>query len=299
MSYKNRKKKKSIVSQLKYQVGLVQTALLRVYKKVVKKENGMRLPQTRTIMQWLRERARIIRSNNLRINEWVDDYVDNCVRNGREITFLTQLCISKDLEVRYQKQGNAFVPTKQERLLFEKEIPQIVEALQKNGIRFNWWMTYNRSYLNSGRLELNLENKFKQMISGLAEPFLKQGWLLLADWEDEIICKRPEPNQDVLQDIQKFISPSALLVEVERHSSWAREEARLDQTDEELKKDVYFQIACEAEEALTLSQTFGDYILVPLEVPERYVFFSTLVPDLQKRIMAILKPYPWRINSEK
>lgn len=299
MSYKNRKKKNSIVNQLKFQVGRVQTALLRIYKRVERKENKMRLPQTRSLMQWLRERAKIIRSNNLRINEWVDDYVDNCVRNGKEITFLTQLCISKDLEVRYQKQGNAFVPTKQERLLFEKEIPQIMEALQKNGIRFNWWMTYNRSYLNSGRLEPDLENKFKQMISGLAEPFLKQGWLLLADWEDEIICKRPEPNQDVLRDISKFVSSSALSVEVERHSSWAREEAGLDQTDEELKKDVYFQIACEAEEALILSQMLGEFILVPLEVPERYIFFFTLVPDLQKQIMAVLKPYPWRLNSEK
>ncbi|MEK9178392.1 MAG: hypothetical protein AAB801_01270 [Patescibacteria group bacterium] len=285
------------MNQLKYWLGWVQTVLLGSLRKVERKENKVRLPQTRTIMQWLRERAKIIRLNNLKINEWVDDYIDDCVRNGREITLLTQLCISKDLEVRYQKQSNAFVPTKQERQLFEKEIPQIVEALQKNGIRFNWWMTYNRSYLNSGRLEPDLENKFKQMISQLAEPFLKQGWLIVADWEDEIICKRPEPNQEVLRDIGKFISSSALSVEVKRHSSWAREEAGLDQTDEELRRDVYFQIACEAEEALTLFQTFGEFILVPLEVPERYVFFYTLVPNLQKQIMAVLKPYPWRLNS--
>ncbi len=257
----------------------------------------MRLPQTRAVMTWLRERARVIRQNNLKINEWVDEYVDECVRNGREITFLTQLCISKDLEVRYQAQGGMFIPTKQERQLFDKEIPQIAEGLQKNGIRFNWWITYNRSYLNSGRLESNIESQFKVMISQLAQSPVEQEWIVLADWEDDVISKRPEPNEKVFSDIQSYISPSALSVEVERHSSWARKEAGLTQTDEELKRDVYFQIACEAEEALTLKQVFGDFVLVPLELPERYIFFYTLVPELQKRLMSVLKPYPWRLDT--
>ncbi len=296
MSYKNRKKKKSIVNQLKFKLGWVQTALLRVFKKVVAKEEKVRLPQTRTVMVWLRERARIIRPNNLRINEWVDDYTDESVRNGREITFLTQLCISKDLEVRWEKQGRAFVPTKQEKTLFEKEIPQLAEALRMNGIRFNWWMTYNRSYLDSGRLESSIENEFKIMIAELAKPLVEDEIILLADWEDDVIGKRPEPSQEVLSDIERYVSPSALRVEIERHSAWARKEAKLDQTDEEIKRDVYFQIACESEEAKVLGATFGEFILVPLELPERYVFFYTLVPDLQKRIMPVLKPYPWRLN---
>lgn len=255
----------------------------------------MRLPQTRATMQWLRQRARVIRANNLKINDWVDDYIDQCVRNGQEITFLTQLCISKDLEVRYQKQGYKFTPTEQEQLLFEKELPEIAKMLFKNGIRFNWWLTYNRSYLDSGRLELDLENQFKQMISQLAEPLIGQGWLLLLDWEDDIICKRPEPNKEVLGNIEKYVSSSALSVELERHSSWAKEEAGLNQTNDELRKDVYFQIACETEEALTLSEMIGKFTLVPLEMPERYIFFFTLVPELQKQILPILKPYPWRL----
>jgi len=49
MSYKNRKKKKSIVNQLKYQLGRIQTALLRVYKKVVRKENKMRVAESLSI----------------------------------------------------------------------------------------------------------------------------------------------------------------------------------------------------------------------------------------------------------
>lgn len=299
MSYKKRRLKKSKLNQLKYKLGLVKIALSKFIKKVVRKEDKMRLFQTRAIMQWLRDRSRIIRPNNLRINEWVDDYIDRCVKNGEDIAILTQLCISKDLEVRYQRQRNVFVPTKQERLLFEKEIAQIAEAFEKNGLRFNWWITFNRSYLDSGRINENLEAQYKEMVIQLAEPLLKQGWLMVSDWEDEILGKRPESNPEVLKGIEKFISPSALEIEIQRHSSWAREEAGLNQTDAELRQDVYFQIACEAEEGRLLSgenSIFGDFILFPLEVPERYVFFSVLAPNFQKRIVAVLKPYPWRLS---
>lgn len=299
VSYKKRRLKKSKLNQLKYKLGLVKIALLKFIQKVVRKEGKMRLPQTRAIMQWLRERSRIIRPNNLRINEWVDDYIDRCVKNGEPITILTQLCISKDLEVRYKKQGDVFIPTKQERLLFEKEIPQIAEAFEKNGLRFNWWITFNRSYLDSGRLSEGIEAQYKRMLIQIVEPLLRQGWLMITDWEDEILGKRPKPNPEVLKGIEKLINPSALEVEIQRHSSWAREEAGLNQTDAELRQDVYFQIACEAEEGGLLSggsSLFGDFILLPLEAPERYVFFSVLAPDFQKRIVAVLKPYPWRLG---
>jgi len=69
-------------------------------------------------MEFLRERSRMIRANNPRINEWVDDYLDGCFTNGKSVNILTQWCISKDLEERFRRQGNDFVPTRKERRVF-------------------------------------------------------------------------------------------------------------------------------------------------------------------------------------
>jgi hypothetical protein len=297
MSYKNRKKKKGFFSQITYRFGLAKIALLQKFKKVERK-NDMRLRQTTAVMTFLREKTRIIRPNNLRVNEWVDDYVNRCALVGKPVEILTQLCISKDLEVRYQEQGNAFVPTKKERLLFEKEIPQVFWAFQKNGIALNWWITFNQSYLDSGRISEELRVAYANMIAKLAEPLVQQGWLMLADWEADILTKRSEPDKEVLSDINRFVKPDALKLEIQRHSAWSREEAGLMQSDTELRRDVYFQIACEAEEGryLLADAPFGECILVPLESPERYDFFILLAPDFKQRIAAALPPYPWRLK---
>jgi hypothetical protein len=298
MSYQSRKKKKGLFSQIKYRFSLAKIALLQKFKKVERRKD-MRLRQTNAVMTFLREKAKIIRPNNLRINEWVDDYVNRCALEGKPVEILTQLCISKDLEMRYEEQGNKFVPTKKERLLFEKEIPQVFCAFQKNGIACNWWVTFNQSYLDSGRISDELRSAYADMITELTEPLVHQGWLMVADWESDILMKRPESNQAVLADINRFVKPDALQLEIQRHSAWAREEAGLNQSDDELRRDVYFQIACEAEEGryLAADAPFGECILVPLESPERYDFFTLLAPDFKQRIVAALPPYPWRLKE--
>ena len=259
----------------------------------------MFLPQTRAIMSWLRNRKTAIRSNNVNINEQVDGYINQCILQGKPVEMLTQFCISKDLEVRYRHQGNAFVPTRKERLLFEKEIPLIADAFGRNGITFNWWITFNQSYLDSGRISPDIQRSYTDMIATLADPLVQKGWLMLADWETEVLGKRPEPNAAVLTDIGRFVKPDSLQLEIKRHSAWAREEAGLIQSDDELKRDVCFQIACEAEEGRYVANDapFGECILVPLESPERYDFFTLLVPDFKKRIVAVLPPYPWRMKD--
>ena len=298
MSYKNKKSKKSLFSQIKYRFGLAKVALFKFIRKVERK-NDMRLRQTTTVVTWLRDRARIICPNSLRINEWVDEYLNRAALEGKTIEMLTQCCISKDLEVRYQNQGNAFVPTKKERLLFEREIPQVARVLKENGFTFNWWITFNQSYLDSGRINETIQCAYADMIAALAEPLAREGWLMLTDWERDILERRPEPSASVLANIDRFVKPDALELEIERHSSWARGEAGLTQSDDELRRDVYFQIACEAEEGRYLMNgaPFGECILVPLETPERYDFFTLLAPDFKKRIVAVLPPYPWRLKE--
>jgi hypothetical protein len=298
MSYQGKKRKKSLFSQIRYQFGLVKIALLQSIKKVERKDT-MRLYQISAVMAWLRDRVRIIRPNSIRVSTWVDDYINQCVLEGRPVEILTQFCISKDLEVRYWGQGNRFIPTRKERLLFETEIPRIACMLQENGIAFDWWITLNQSYLDTGRISDELRRAYKEMITGLAEPLMRQGWLLFADWESDILMKRPEPSKEVFANLDRFVKTEALEIEIQRHASWAREEAGINQSDEELRRDVYFQIACEAEEGRFLSNDmpFGEFILIPLETPERYDFFTLLVPDFKKRIVAALSPYPWRLKE--
>lgn len=260
----------------------------------------MRLPVTVKAMTALREKNRLVRPNNLKINEWVDSYLDSCVMNGETITILTQWCISKNLEARYQIQGATFAPTKKERLLFEKEIPKVADILRSNGFRINWWITFNRPFLDSRRVESWLETKYKELITDLARPLIEQGWLIFVDWEDDILEKRPKPNEAVLTSIERFVKPGVLELEMRWNSEWAREETTLNQSREELRRDVIFQIACEAEEGRFLGEKkspFGEFILIPLEVPEQYDFFAILAKDFKKRIVAALPPYPWRLKE--
>lgn len=298
MSYKKKKIKKNKLNQLKYRVGLVKAALLRLVSR-----NGgrVRLKQTVAIMEFLRQQGRTARSNNKKIEEWVEEYINDCILNGRAIEILTQWCISKDLEQRYQVQGQRFTPTKAEIELVQKEIPRILKKFYENGVSVNWWITLNRSYLDSGRIDLGLENEYRAMIERLLREYALSD-VTIFNWEDDVLNFRPGPAAQVLERMSQYISPGAFQLELARHSAWARNEAGLTQTDEELERDVRFQIACEVEEGRLLTSnespfSNGDFILVPLETAERYVFFSALVPEFPKRIAPVLTPYPWRMDD--
>lgn len=257
----------------------------------------MFLPNVRRVMTALRERGRYLRSNNKRVDVWVDEYVNRCALNGEPITVLTQWCISKDLEMRYRKL-DGFSPTKAEEKLFRQELLLIANLFRDNGFSLNWVITFNRSYLDFGRVEKRIEDAYKQMIMDLATPLVEEGWLVFLDWEDDVLGSRSEPDAEVLARVQDFVSEGALQLEIERHSAWAREEAGLTQSDEELKKDVYYQIACEAREGQLLAgegALMGELVLVPLEVSERYDFFLLKTPCLKDRVVSVLSTYPWRV----
>lgn len=239
----------------------------------------------------------------MKINEWVDDYIGNCAAAGKSVTVLTQWCLSKDLEERRKLQGGQFLPLKDERDLFgEKGLPMVANEFAKLGIGIEWIITFNRSYLDSGRVSAGIEAEYKEMIEQTAAPVVNRGGLMFLGWEDDVLGgKRPQPNETVLRELDKLVAPEALAREIKRHSQWAREDAGLVQTDTELENDVCFQIACEVEEGRMLASEsespFGDFLLVPLEMPERYDFFTILASDFKKRIVAVLKPYPWRVRG--
>ena len=73
-------------------------------------------------------------------------------------------------------------------------------------------------------------------------------------------------------------------------------------SEEDLKSEAERRIAFESEEARYLAGSQspfnnGQFILIPLEKPERYVFFNILAQGFTKRIASVVKLYPWRLES--
>ena len=303
MSYKSKKIKKNRFNQLKYKLGLVKTALLQKIKVLLqqlwREEGDMRLPQTIKIMEFIRSKNKMLRSNNQKVNEWVDNLVDFCILNGKPIDILTQWCLSKDLEVRYRTQGNRFIPLKTELDLIQKQIPRIIQIFDDNGVSINWWVTFNNSFLDRGRIAEDMAEKYIEMIKSLSQ----MNNIVFIDWEKEVLGKRAKPNEDVLNDFFSFVSERAFEIDFKNLLERVRKYPDFNKTEDELRKEAQFKIACEAEEGRFLVSedspfTSEQFILIPLEFPERYVFFSTLVSDFKKRVVSILKPYPWRLDVD-
>jgi len=187
---------------------------------------------------------------------------------------------------------------KKERAFFEKEIPQILRIFADNGFSVNWWLTLNRSYLESRQISESLEKEYLEMIKELA--YGLPGEVLLLDWEKDILGCRPGPEERLLGDFNAYVKPGQFKLELERWIKWREEQTDLEQSDEELAEDVKYQIACEAKEGFLLDSgaIFGpgdDFILMPLESPERFDNFSILAPFFKKRLAPVLSTYPWRI----
>lgn len=301
MSYKKKKIKKNFVNQLKRRIGLIWIVLFKKINKSfkIKKEIKMQR-QAKNIMQWLRERSRIIRSNNLKINEWVDGYIDTCILNGKPVEILTQYCLSKDLEKRYEIQGKKFIPLQAEQDMFNKTIPMTIEMFKMNTVSVNWYITFNNSFLDRGRLGDEIVNEYIAMIESLS----KNNELIFLNWERDVLGKRPEPNQKVLENFTNIVSKQAFEVDIKNLLDRVKQYTDFSKTEEDLRQEAMFKIACEAEEGRFIfgsESPFsnGNILITPLEFPERLVFFETITPDFQKRIVPILKLYPWRMDADK
>ena len=259
------------------------------------------IQKLKLVMISLRQIVKNARQNNKKVDSWIDQYLEECLVFEKPVLFLTQFCLSKDLEVRRARQGGKFEPTPAEKELAFVEIPRILKIFEKLEIKLSWWFTFNRSYLDSGRMDSGAELEYKEMIKSLFQVAGFFNQIMLLDWEDDVLLSRPVSAKINDLDFEKLIAKEAFQIELERHSAWARNEAGLEQTDSELEKDVRFQILCEIEEGRLLTSEEsplggnGQLVLVPLELAERYVFFEKLSPGFSKRIAALLKPYPWRM----
>jgi len=301
MSYQSRKIKKSKLNKLRFLIGLIWVKLFDKIKKTRRKEEKMQFPGVKKVMEFLRMRNKVIRPNNLKINKWVDDYLNRCLANREPVDILTPWSLSKALEKRFVKQRNRFTPTKKEIRLFREEMPEIIKVFEKYGFNLNWWVALSRSYLDSRLIGRELEDRYKKMITDLAEEFSLSDNVLFLDWEDDILGGRSIPNKRIVRDFDKYVKRGAFEIEFRRWQNWSKEEAELSQTDEELERDTKYQIACEVNEGRFLISekspfNSGDFIIIPLEMPERFDNFTIFAPDIKKRIVSVLSYYPWRMG---
>ncbi|MFA6397329.1 MAG: hypothetical protein WDK96_00590 [Candidatus Paceibacterota bacterium] len=263
----------------------------------------MQLQQTRSIMQKLRERARIIRPNNLRINDWVDEYINECILNGKPVEILVQCCTALGLEKRKQQQGGKFIPLKAEIKLIKEEIPSAIDLFLSNNVEVSIFFTFNRSYVTQRRLSNETFEEYMTMIKNIDMDKQTSSRIVFLDWEEDVLGELPKPNINVLTNFDQIVSKEAISIELNNFiqilSRYPDKQVSID----ELRNEAKFRISCEAEEGRFLTSkespfSNGEFILIPFELPERYVFFKILAPDFQKRIVPILKPYPWRMNIE-
>ncbi len=256
--------------------------------------------KTTTIMQWLRERSKTVRPNNLRINDWVDEYIDKCVLTGKPVEILTQYCLSKDLEKRFSAQGNTFIALKPEEKMFKKTVPSIIEKFKQNTISVNWYITFHNSFLDRGRISEHMSISYINMIQNL----VSNEELLLLNWEKDVLGKRPGAAKEVLKNFKDMVSEEAFELDIHNLLERVKQYGDFTKTEEQLREEAMFKIACEAEEGRYIfsSESIfsnGDILITPLEFPERLTFFEILTPGFQKRIVPILPLYPWRLDSSE
>jgi len=277
MSYKKRKLKKRKINQLLFKVGLVWNWILKnkVLLQINRRKN-MRLPQTQKIVEALRFLNRTIDKNNKRIDEWVDNYINDCILNGRPVEILLQWCSGLGLEQRMKRQGNQFVPLQSEIDLVQKEILKIINIFIEQNVKISWIVTFNRSYIKRRKLPDSVFFAYITMIKGLAIGIkeLEENVLFL-DWEE--LVNEIKPNQEILINFDRFVNKKAMEYEITNFLQMLKQYPDALASEEDLRCEAKERIAYESEEALFLAGTKspftdGKFILIPLEKPERYVW---------------------------
>jgi hypothetical protein len=260
------------------------------------------LPQTIKVMKRLREINRSL-ENALKINEFVDIYLDDCILNGRPVTIITPWSLSPRFKNRFKAQKDNFIPTDKEKSLFSHEIKNIIDLFENNGFALEWWLILSRAYLDSRLLEKKLEIEYSNMLNGLVKKYNTP--IAIINWEDDVTMKRHTPNNTLLNDyfFNKTISENNLSYELDRWKNWVNEEG-IKITAEELLKQTKYQICCEAEEGKFLMENSsnpicnpGNFLFFVLGNAERYSFFSVISPEFRKRIICVLRQYPWRFKE--
>jgi len=302
MSYRKRKLKRSIASQLKFKVGLALN-WLRKNKVLLQQQRRktMRLRETQKIMSALRFLNQGAAESGKRIDEWADEYVNECILNGRPVEILLQWCSGLGLAKRMEQQGGRFIPLAAETDLIRKQIPRVVRIFAEQGVAVSWIVTFNRSYIERRRLPdapyLAYIAMVKELARGIEEV---ERNVLFLDWDEVANCIRPD--EEILTGFDRFVSERALAYEVRTFLQMLEQYPDALASEAEVRREAEKRIAFESEEARFLAGPAspfrdGRFLLIPLERPERYVFFNLRVPGFTKRIVSVVGLYPWRVEG--
>lgn len=254
------------------------------------------LKQTRNVVSGLRTINKML-DNAKRIDSWVEEFLEKCLMENSGVTIITPWSLSKSFEKRFRLQGQKFTPTHREVKLFQKEIPYIQNLFEKNSFNIGWFICLSRSYLDSRLLPKFIEEEYVKMMNYLAGEYNFNG--LVINWEDEVIIHRHQPNQLVSENFDNFVSIQMFENELLKWKTWAIEN---DILVENLTKETKYQICCEAEEGRFFMESIenplhkpGEFLFFPLGRCERYNSFSLLNQKFNKRMVSVLKYYPWRL----
>ena len=250
------------------------------------------LRQTINVLKTLRELNGYL-LHEKKVHDWVGLYLDNCMLHANPVTILTPWSLSPRLEERYKTQNYKFSPSQNELKLFTKEIPYICNRFTENGFIFEWWIYIAPSSLDSTRLDIQIEKEYQQMLLDLAwSTNLPVGIVHL---ETDVLEKRQYPNIILQRNFNELVDNKSLESEIQRRTAkWKNLSL------ETLKEETIYKICCEAEEGRILMEENpfgkpGEFLFLSLNTSDKLNFFSTLVPEFEKRIVSVLKKYHWRL----
>jgi hypothetical protein len=278
-------------------VGLIKRGLqLPVFNLFLTKKSEKMLKQTRNVVSGLRAINKML-DNTKRIDSWMEEFLEKNLIENSAVTIITPWSLSKSFEKRFHIQGQKFTPTRREIKLFQKEIPYIQNLFEENSFNIGWFICLSRSYLNSRLLPKFIEEEYSQMVNYLADKYNFKG--LILNWEDDVIKNRHQANILVFENFNSFVSNQMFETELLRWKTWAKEN---DILLENIINETKYQISCEAEEGRFFMESKdnplhkpGEFLFFPLGRCERYDTFSLLNPEFSKRLISVLKYYPWRL----
>ncbi len=258
----------------------------------------MQIYQTRKVMEFLRDRRKKI-GKGIRINNWADQYLEECLRNSIRVTIVTPWSLSFALKKRFKEQNNRFIPTKTERKLFRQQIPEIVKVFEENGFRLDWWILLSRSYLDNRLIGNELENKYKEMLESQVGDIRS---ITIVNFEDDILGRRVIPDKEVLDNFKDYLDEKTFVLELEKWKEWAKT-AGLEIIDQQLEKDTKYQIAAQMKEGqIFMDSQFelgSKFLMFLLESPENIYYLTLLAPELKKRMITVLPHFPWRMRAKE
>lgn len=220
---------------------------------------------------WLMSQLQWRCQGKYKLRSYVSGYVHDCLIWTRPVELLTLWCLSKGLERRQLAQKSLIALPKERKVL--KDFVECHSLFREAGLLVNHYI-----FLVGSAVLGNLVGEVSL---------------------DALVECRPAAR----------VSPEELQIMVQLRAGDAMFSREVDRRIELATRHHYSlkQAAAEAEalrsvtvkamEARVLVHEFGNFLLVPVEFPERYYFHNWGYQGFTDRLLPITQPYPWRLSD--